>query len=77
MALVGHEYKSISWAPIITAPTLIVHGKEDTTLPFVQGESLSKSIRGSVFKETPKAGHNGLFGRDNVIEFSKEFYRKL
>ena len=77
MALVGHEYKSISWAPMITAPTLIVHGKEDTTVPFVQGETLSKSIKSSNFKEVPEVGHNSLTGRDNVIEFSKDFYRKL
>ncbi len=77
MALVGHEYKSISWAAMISAPTLIVHGKDDTTVPFSQGETLSKSIRGSVFKEAPGAGHNGLIGREKVIEFSKEFYQKL
>ena len=76
MALVGHEFKSIDWAPMINNPTLVLHGVEDETVPFTQGRQLSSAIKGSTFKEIPAAGHNGLIGKEAVIEYSKAFYQQ-
>jgi len=39
-------------------PALVLHGDEDSTVPFAYGEELAKTLSHSRFVSLPGAGHN-------------------
>ena len=60
----------------ITAPTLVIHGKDDGINPFPIGEHAARSIPGAQFVPVETGGHlllgNGNKIRTQVTEFLRE-----
>lgn len=54
----------------VKAPTLVLHGEDDTLIPARNGEKLASLIPGATFK-TLKGGHAGMF------EFRDEYNEEL
>ena len=54
MALQGHEFASQSWASEVKVPTLILHGKDDTTVRPELGQKMSTLIEGAEFYDFEK-----------------------
>jgi class 3 adenylate cyclase len=61
--------------PAVTAPTLVVHRRDDYLIPFDCGEYVARNIKGARFLELPGAWHmNGSEGgEDDALEAIEEF----
>jgi len=60
------KFESINKVGKVAAPVLVIHGREDWTIPFHHGESILSAAREpkrSFWVNT--AGHNNLFRKDN------------
>ncbi len=44
--------------PLITAPTLVIHGADDPLVPLAAGKDTAKHINGAQFLAVPGMGHN-------------------
>jgi hypothetical protein len=62
-ALRHNVYKA---ARSVECPAIIFHGKEDSIVPFAQAEKLAKSLRNSVLKPLPGAGHMPEWKREET-----------
>lgn len=58
--VVKERFKSVEYAKNVTCPTLIIHGKLDTLIPYTQGEELSKLIVHCKFECPPMMDHNRM-----------------
>ncbi len=52
----------------INIPTMVLHGRQDSLIPFAAGERLACLIPDSRFVEVEQGGHNFVFSRDTVWE---------
>ena len=68
--LVGDKFDTLSKAPKIEMPATIVHGTEDSVVPFDMGERLSKSFPHATFVPITGGGHADLFAvaNDKLID---------
>ena len=68
--LVGDKFDTQSKAPKIAMPVTIVHGTEDTVVPFDMGERLSNSFPHALFVPIQGGGHADLFAvaNDKLID---------
>jgi len=64
-------FDNLSKIASISAPLMIVHGREDRIVPFTHGEELFRlAIRGHTFLQIPDAGHNDiLVGSARATDF--------
>lgn len=56
--IMKNRFDSASLAPAIACPTLIVHGREDTTIPVEHGHELQRLIPGARIHTVPGGGHD-------------------
>ena len=60
--LLRHRFESIRKIAKVTCPTLIGHGRWDSTIPFSMGEELAEKAGGPVTTLwIDRAGHNDFF----------------
>jgi pimeloyl-ACP methyl ester carboxylesterase len=74
--LMRDRFDSLSRAPSITIPTLIIHGTNDEVIPFELGRELSQHIAGSKFLAIQGAHHNDLWGTASVLDAVFDFVAK-
>lgn len=81
-AMLYERYPSEDRIPEINCPLLMIHGKQDTVIPFELGERLfaaapqhSNSGLEKRFLELPQAGHNNIMyvAADEVCQATDEF----
>jgi len=58
--VVKERFQSLDYAKNVSCPTLIIHGKLDTLIPYTQGEELSKQISNCKFECPPMMDHNRM-----------------
>jgi fermentation-respiration switch protein FrsA (DUF1100 family) len=80
--LLEDRYDTITKAPRVTLPALVLHGRDDEVVPFSMGEAVARAIAGARFVPIDGGHHNDLFqgsgvGRfDDVVAFVREAGRK-
>ncbi len=52
----------------LNIPTMVLHGRLDSLIPFAAGEKLASLIPDSKFVEVEQGGHNFVFSRDVFLE---------
>ncbi len=63
------RYDSIAHAPRVTAPVLILHGRQDDLIPVAHARRLFNALPGRrSFIEYPDGGHVGLLGLGGLAE---------
>lgn len=69
-ALLPDHFDTLSKAPHIRVPTLIIHGDDDEIVPFWMGERLADAIAGARMIRVPKGRHGDLFliARERLID---------
>ena len=73
------HYNNIDKIVDVSSPKLIIHGDEDTLVPFSMGERLFTAARGpKYFHKIPGAGHNDTYivGGDTYFRTFVEFARE-
>ena len=55
------KYDTLSKAPRVAVPTLVIHGDQDEVVPFAMGQQVAAAIRGARMKVIPGGHHNDLF----------------
>lgn len=55
------KYDTLSKAPRVEVPTLVIHGDHDEVVPFAMGQQVAAAIRGAQLKVVPGGHHNDLF----------------
>jgi pimeloyl-ACP methyl ester carboxylesterase len=65
--VMADKFDTLSKAPGITAPTLVVHGDIDDVIPFEQGEKISKTLPHATFLKVPEGRHDNLYKSLSVI----------
>lgn len=61
------RFDTLSKAPAITLPTLVVHGDIDDVIPFEQGERVSKALPHGTFVKVPEGRHDNLYKSTSVL----------
>ncbi|MDB5216902.1 MAG: hypothetical protein JWO86_4829 [Myxococcaceae bacterium] len=61
------RFDTLSKAPGIAAPALVVHGDIDDVIPFEQGEKVSKALPHGTFLKVPEGRHDNLYKSLSVI----------
>jgi pimeloyl-ACP methyl ester carboxylesterase len=61
------RFDTLSKAPSIAAPTLVVHGDIDDVIPFEQGETVSRALAHGTFLKVPEGRHDNLYKSMSVI----------
>ena len=65
--VMGDRYDTLSKAPGITVPTLVVHGDIDDVIPFEQGEKVSRTLPHGTFLKVQEGRHDNLYKSTTVI----------
>ena len=61
------RFDTLSKAPSIAMPALVVHGDIDDVIPFEEGEKVSKALPHSTFLKVPEGRHDNLYKSLSVI----------
>lgn len=61
------RFDTLSKAPDISAPALVVHGDIDDVIPFEQGERVSKALPHGTFLKVPEGRHDNLYKSTSVL----------
>jgi pimeloyl-ACP methyl ester carboxylesterase len=61
------RFDTLSKAPDIAMPTLVVHGDIDDVIPFEQGERVSKTLPHATFLKVPEGRHDNLYKSTSVL----------
>lgn len=61
------RFDTLSKAPSIAAPTLVVHGDIDDVIPFEQGEKVSHALPHGAFLKVPEGRHDNLYKSLSVV----------
>lgn len=61
------RFDTLSKAPSIAAPTLVVHGDIDDVIPFEQGEKVSHALPHGTFLKVPEGRHDNLYKTLSVV----------
>jgi fermentation-respiration switch protein FrsA (DUF1100 family) len=65
--LVGDRFDTLSKAPGLSLPAVVVHGTDDEVIPFAMGERVAAAIRGSRFERIPGGHHMDCFDVDDAL----------
>lgn len=61
------RYDSLTAAPAVAVPALVIHGRRDAIIPAEHGRRLAAALGGPVeHREVPAAGHNDLLAHPEV-----------
>jgi pimeloyl-ACP methyl ester carboxylesterase len=71
--LAPDRFDTLSLAPRITVPTLVMHGTADEVIPVELGREVAHAIAGARYVELPGVGHNDLPERADVLSAIAEF----
>lgn len=78
---IEHPFLSRDKIRSITCPTLIVHGRRDTLVPFSMSSELRTAAAGKPLTYLPidDAGHNDLFrlGEKPIAEAMRQFLKQV
>ena len=78
---IEHPFLSRDKIRTITCPTLIIHGREDTLVPFSMSAEMRDAAAGKPLTYLPidGAGHNDLFiiGRQQIETAVTQFMKQL
>jgi uncharacterized protein len=67
--IVTDRFDTLSKAPRITVPTLVVHGDADEVVPYDMGVAVARAIAGARLVTVPGGHHNDLFAlRPELID---------
>ncbi len=55
------KFDTLSKAPRLRVPTLVIHGDSDEVVPFAMGQQVAASIPGATLRIVPGGHHNDLF----------------
>jgi pimeloyl-ACP methyl ester carboxylesterase len=61
------RFDTLSKAPSITVPTLVVHGDIDDVIPCEEGEKVSKALPHATFLKVPEGRHDNLYKSVSVM----------
>ena len=61
------RFDTLSKAPAITVPTLVVHGDIDDVIPFEQGERVSKALPHGTFLKVQEGRHDNLYKSTSTL----------
>jgi pimeloyl-ACP methyl ester carboxylesterase len=61
------RFDTLSKAPSITMPALVVHGDIDDVIPFEQGERVSRALPHATFLKVPEGRHDNLYKSSSVV----------
>ena len=64
--IIGDRFDSLSKAPKLQLPTLILHGDADRIVPYDMGVTMSEAIANAELLTVRGAGHNDIFSRDGA-----------
>ena len=72
--LIRNPFPASEWARSVTAPTLAIHGRNDTIIPYESGEKLFAAIKAAnkTWIAVEHAGHN-----DVILKMGREYDNKL
>ena len=73
----GESYDSLSLAPAIDCPALVVHGDADSIIPIAQGERLAAALSTAHWVAVASAGHNDLLATESVWQEIDAFLLRL
>ena len=59
-SFVRHRFDTLSKAPAIAMPVLVIHGTEDEVVPFAMGERLARTFPNARLVAVAGGGHNDL-----------------
>jgi pimeloyl-ACP methyl ester carboxylesterase len=62
--IVADRFDTLSKAPQIVVPTMVVHGLADDVVPYAMGEQVARAISGAHLVTVPTGHHNDLFQRE-------------
>lgn len=65
--VMGDRYDTLSKAPGISAPALVVHGDIDDVIPFEQGEKVSRTLPHGTLLRVPEGRHDNLYKSTTVM----------
>jgi len=61
----SYRFPTAEWMERVTAPALVLHGTDDSVIPYRMGERLYEGLRGPKrFHAIPGGDHNDLAPRD-------------
>lgn len=77
--LVRHRFESLCKMPDVTCPALILHGRDDTLIPWTMSDQLAKASKGTVKTVFfPGFDHNEAFqGGEGVDEAIEQFIAQI
>lgn len=69
--LVAEKFDTLSKAPKIAVPTLVLHGAQDELVPFDMGYALARAIHGAELVSVPNGHHADMLHADESMVFSR------
>jgi pimeloyl-ACP methyl ester carboxylesterase len=69
-SLLGDRFETLSKAPSIRIPTLVVHGDADEIVPFAMGETLARALANGRLLRVTGGHHGDLFAREGARLFA-------
>lgn len=60
------RFDTLSKAPRLRVPTLVIHGDSDEVVPFAMGQQVAAAIPGATLRVVRGAHHNDLFLREGA-----------
>jgi hypothetical protein len=69
--LVAERFDTLSKAPKIAMPALVLHGAEDELVPFDMGYALARAIHGADFVSVPDGHHADMLHADDGMVLSR------
>ncbi|WP_244238247.1 alpha/beta hydrolase [Corallococcus terminator] len=69
--LVRDRFESLTKAPGITIPVLVIHGEQDEVVPVDMGRTLGQRFPHATVVTVPRAGHNDVLEQDGLKEFAR------
>jgi fermentation-respiration switch protein FrsA (DUF1100 family) len=65
--IVREQFDTLSKAPRIQVPTLVIHGDQDEVVPFSMGQDVAHAIPHATLVRVPGGHHNDLFATDPTL----------
>jgi alpha-beta hydrolase superfamily lysophospholipase len=62
------HFDTLSKAPRIRVPTLVIHGDADEVIPFTMGRQVASSIPGATLRVAPGAHHNDVLEDGKIVD---------
>jgi pimeloyl-ACP methyl ester carboxylesterase len=70
------RFDTLSKAPRIRVPTLVIHGDADEVVPFAFGQEVASSIPGATLRVVPGGHHNDVLDSGKIVDAIAEHARR-